>query len=78
MSALKRRRKAILRRQWVRDMDVRHAVEQDRLPRDLAAASVCSCGRKSWLLTGASDEDHDSFLRENDDHTFYCTLGDAS
>lgn len=68
----RRRAKAIARRSWVVDMDVRQAVEQDRIPRSAIAVSRCSCGRTSWLLSGATDEERASFDRDSDDHGDSC------
>lgn len=69
----RRRAKAIARRGYLHELDVRWAFRLDRLPRHAVAASVCSCGRMSWLMPGASDEDREAFDRDNADHADMCS-----
>lgn len=68
----RRRAKAIARRGYLHEMDVRWAFRLDRLPRHAASASICSCGRLSWLMPGATDEEHEAFDRDNADHDHLC------
>lgn len=68
----RRRAKAIARRQWVVDMDARHALRQDRLPHYWQALDSCPCGRVAWLLDGATDEERAEFYRDSEDHAAYC------
>lgn len=70
MSVQKRRRQAINRRQWVTEMDVRWSYYADRIPRSAIAVSKCGCGRTSWLLEGADDDERRAFDEDNDAH--YC------
>lgn len=74
----RRRLRAIARRAFVTTADVRHSITQDRIPRSAIAVSVCGCGRRSWLLEGASDEDYTEFAQENADHGDWCDGGEAS
>lgn len=46
-----------------------------RIPRSAVAVSMCSCGRLSWLMPGATDEAREAFDRENEDHDAYCDDG---
>ncbi len=73
----RRRRKAIQRRDWLLDLDVRWAFRLNRVPRYAAAVSYCSCGRTSWLMPPAwgeqpSRDDFDDFYAAENDHSSYC------
>lgn len=68
----KRRRKAIQRRQWVLDMDVRHAIANDRFPTHMLAGDICPCGRRSWILQGATEEELAAYYEDARDHDDYC------
>ena len=74
----RRRAKSIARRQWIIDMDARHAVIDGRLPHYWSALGQCPCGRVAWLLEGASDEERDEFYQASEDHAAYCYVGDES
>ena len=70
MTAARRRAKAIVRREWLHDLDVRWAFRLDRIPTYAESVSMCSCGRTSWLMPGAAAEDREAFERENADHDY--------
>lgn len=72
MSAARRREKAVKRGgEWLHDLDVRWAFRNDRLPLYAEAISVCSCGRRSWLMPGASVEEQGDFDASNDEHAYW-------
>jgi hypothetical protein len=68
----RRRAKAARNRQLALNCEAKWAFLNDRIPPHAIAASVCSCGYRSWLMPGANDEDWESFERDNDDHATYC------
>lgn len=68
----RRHRKALARRQWVVDLDQRHAILQGRLPINVRAVSICSCGRTSWVMDGATDAELNEFYTDADDHAAWC------
>lgn len=72
MSAQKRRRKALQRRRWLVELDLLWAYRLERFPLRIVAGSSCSCGRMSWLMEGATDEDRAAFEADSADHDAYC------
>lgn len=69
---MSRKTKPIRRRQGVYDLDVKWAFINDRLPLYAESLSICSCGRRAWLMPGATEEDRDRFYEDDDDHLAAC------
>lgn len=65
----RRRAKAIRNRQAI---EVAEAFRTGSVPRSAIAASYCTCGRRSWLMPGATDEDYRQWDLRNADHDAYC------
>lgn len=76
MSATKRRAKNHQRQQWIYDMDVDTAFRTDSLPRYALAVSICSCGRRSWLMPGATDEDYAAHYEDDANHAYMHDMED--
>ncbi len=68
----RRRLKALARRQWVIDLDQRHATLQGRLPIYAQAVSICSCGRTSWIMEGAGEDELAEWREDERDHLMHC------
>lgn len=73
----RRRAKAVTRRGYLYEMDVRWAFRLGRLPLHVEAASICTCGRLSWLMPGATADEHEAFARDNEDHDYMHTLDEG-
>lgn len=70
MSRARRAAVTAKRQEWAHELDVRWAFKADRLPLYAEAVSVCSCGRQSWLMPGASHVELEAFERDNADHDY--------
>ncbi len=70
----RRRAKAVRNREAVAEM--RFFID-GTIPGHAVAVDMCPCGRVSWLGRGASDEDHEAFRGESDDHSEYCYGADS-
>lgn len=70
MSSARRRAKAVKRRGWIDELTERWDWRLGRIPRNAIAVSICSCGSRSWLLKGATDEDWERFREDQDMHDF--------
>lgn len=57
---------------WRQSCGHKHSFEQSA--RCAEAVSYCGCGRKSWLMPGASAEEYEAYYRENDDHAQMCEV----
>lgn len=55
-SARRRAKKAARGGQWLWDLDVRHAIRNDRLPLYFVQATICPCGYRSWVMPSADPE----------------------
>ena len=72
----RRRAKAQRNRERAYDLESLWALRNDRIPPHAVAVSICSCGRRSWLMPGADADAWESFDRDNDDHDTYCREDD--
>lgn len=76
VSVARRRTRARKRLDQAHELDVRWAFRLDRLPLYAVAVSVCSCGRRAWLMPGASPEDHQAFTEDSENHDYAHQLED--
>jgi hypothetical protein len=70
----RRRAKAARNRAKGYDLEATWALLNDRIPPHCIVASICPCGWRSFLMPGATDEDHEAFDRDSADHADYCEL----
>lgn len=70
----RRRNQAERRTAQAIDLDIRWALILDRIPRSAVAVSMCPCGRRAFLCEGASQEDWDAFLQDDDAHDQFCEV----